>query len=131
MFDHTTKKHTQIFYDSDDPVAEAETEANAKYFADFLPSDENTVEPMSDLYYPVIDKVDHVNAFDESPYNPANHHVVGLVTGSLYWYEVKRNARIRSRTQMCAHLSFFCLTDDFHTGDQLYATSCQRDQTEL
>ena len=76
---------------SDDPVTQAETDQLGEYFSDFLPSNENPVEPMSDLYYPLIDQVDQVNVFEEDPYNPANHTVVGLVTGSLYWYEAKRN----------------------------------------
>ena len=45
---------------------------------------------MSDFYFPLINEVDQINVFEEDPYNPDNHTVVGLVTGSLYWYEAKR-----------------------------------------
>ena len=49
-----------LFADPDDPVAVAEAEQMAGWFKDFIPPEENAMEPLSEVYVPIIDQTQSV-----------------------------------------------------------------------
>ena len=77
--------YIQIVCNRGDTAVEEETQAFADTFVNFIPLGENPIEPMSDIFYPVLDKIDKVNPFTENPYNPAQHTAKAIIYGSVYW----------------------------------------------
>lgn len=62
------------------------------WYKNFIPPTEEPKEPISDLLYPIIDNMaDQVRARSDPGYNVANHKVVGLLAGSIYWRSWMRN----------------------------------------
>jgi hypothetical protein len=70
---------------SDDIRAQEETKEWAKWHADFLPDDEEPLEPVSDYFYPIVDDLRRVKVAGAEHYNPAEHRLVGVVAASIYW----------------------------------------------
>jgi Adenylate and Guanylate cyclase catalytic domain len=80
----------------------AETEVYANFFQNFLPSDENAMEPVMDVYYPILNDLSP-NAMAGKKYNngtvasgttfAANttREVVGIVVITIYWRNFFRN----------------------------------------
>jgi hypothetical protein len=72
--------------DPEDPIAVAETEYNIDWFSDFLGPEQDASEPVSDIYYPILDKNDAVTIED-----PENEKFVGILAMSIYWRNMIEN----------------------------------------
>lgn len=80
----------QYHLNSGDEVAEDETNIWADIFRDYINPDEEPLEPVCDISYPIVDEIGPLD-FKSSDYNPANHSVVGMVGASMYWREIIQN----------------------------------------
>lgn len=80
-------RHSSCCFYRDDPIADAETEAWAFWFGHFLPPEDNPKEPVSDLYYPVVDELSEVN----NGADPSKNKLVGMLASSLYWRTLIRD----------------------------------------
>ena len=91
---------------NDDPETIASDQADAEWMADFLTTDEDPMEPMSDYFYPIIDRgainqldlnneqgSDHDYPTDHNGkyYNVNENTVVGLLSISVYWRDTLKN----------------------------------------
>jgi Adenylate and Guanylate cyclase catalytic domain len=77
---------------SDDAMAQAETEAWADYYKQYISPEENPVEPMADHLYPIVDSsYSRVHFLDADGYNPNQHTTVGLIAASFYWRGMLRD----------------------------------------
>ena len=95
---------------NDDPATIASDEADAAWMSDFLTTDEDPMEPISDYFYPVINKGaihqldlnDVVSDTDSSgssnsdsnnnnKYNVDDNDVVALLSVSVYWRDTLKN----------------------------------------
>jgi len=75
----------------DDPDKNAEEEATADWYKDFLPPYEEVMEPMSDLVYPIIaDAHEYDNLHAGGDYNPSEHTLAGFLALSMYWRDLIR-----------------------------------------
>jgi hypothetical protein len=77
-----------LIAEPDDFALQAENEYNAEWIGDFLPPGEEPLEPVSDIYYPILEHYHEV-------FNHANHvkddDIVGLLSLSVYWRDFIRN----------------------------------------
>jgi len=64
--------------------------AFADWFKDYIDPGEEPMEPVSDIYYPIIDKIDSVRIID-STYRQEEHDVVGFLALSIYWLGFMKN----------------------------------------
>jgi DNA-directed RNA polymerase subunit F len=72
--------------DPDDDELTVENMCAAHYFKDYISPDEEALEPVSDIYYPIIeDATDSFNLFDGGSYNPVHHNLGGILSLSVYW----------------------------------------------
>jgi hypothetical protein len=72
-------------------ASEEEEEEWANFNKDFIPPDENAMEPVSDLYYPIIDDVDSVEVAGATGYNASEHTFVGMLAASIYWRDLMKD----------------------------------------
>jgi hypothetical protein len=72
--------------DPGDPIAVTETDVSVDWFSDFLGPDQDPSEPVSDIYYPILDKNDAVTIED-----PENEKFVGILSMSIYWRNMIEN----------------------------------------
>ncbi|KAL7569517.1 hypothetical protein ACA910_013892 [Epithemia clementina (nom. ined.)] len=87
----TLSKAYHIAYPGDSSL-DAENQAWADYFSPFITTGENPMEPLSDLYYPIIeDAVDWRNVRGDPNYDPSKHRVVGIFAQSVYWRDMIKN----------------------------------------
>ena len=70
-----------------DPEAQAESEYLIDFFKDYIPPGENAFEPVSDVYYPIIDDISHIDLRDSI----TTKEVVGVLVVSIYWRELIRD----------------------------------------
>jgi class 3 adenylate cyclase len=63
----------------------------SEYYKQFISPDEEPLEPVSDLYYPIVDEIDRVFVAGSPTYNPGKHNVVGVLAGQFYWRSMLRN----------------------------------------
>lgn len=79
-----------LIAEPDDHALIAENQVTADWYSDFIAPDEEPMEPMSDLLYPIID--DATEYFDlhadVDAYNPADHNLMGLLSVSFYWRDL-------------------------------------------
>jgi len=73
-----------------DPVALADSMVWVDWFKDLIDPNEEPMEPVSDIYYPIIDKIDSVTTIDEA-YDPQNFDVKGFISLSIYWRDTMKN----------------------------------------
>jgi hypothetical protein len=73
------------------PGTSEEEEEWAIYNKDFIPPDENPMEPISDLFYPIIDDVDSVEVAGAKDYNASEHRFVGMLVASIYWRDLMKD----------------------------------------
>jgi hypothetical protein len=76
----------------DNPVHQAEVEYWADFYRNFLPEDEEAMEPVSDFLYPIIDNIDHVIVAGSPDYTPQKYRSVGMVVAQTYWRSMIRYA---------------------------------------
>ena len=76
--------------ESNDPAITAENEAFADWFKDYIDPSEEAMEPVSDINYPIIDRLDKVRIVDDA-YVTENSRVVGLLALSIYWRDFLKN----------------------------------------
>lgn len=70
----------------DNPESAAEMKVWADYNRDLISPDEEAIEPMSVLYYPIIDGLDLVNSIEgEGDGDKSNRTVAGMLAGLMYW----------------------------------------------
>lgn len=102
-FAHTRAHTRNCSAYSGDPVAQAETQVWADYYSNYIAPDEEPVEPMSDLIYPIVvpssgntndDDVNvdiWMNRATEDQNNKNASTAVGLIVATLYWRDMIRN----------------------------------------
>jgi hypothetical protein len=73
------------------PGSSEEEEQWALYNKDFIPPNENPMEPVSDLYYPIINDVDSVEVAGARDYNGSEHTFVGMLAASIYWRDLMKD----------------------------------------
>ena len=75
-----------------DPALIQENLDEAEWVSDYLTSDEDPMEPISDYYYPIIDNgIDQLDLLDETNYDKELNKVVGLLSVSVYWRDALKN----------------------------------------
>ena len=85
-----------------DTAGKAETDVYAKFFQSFIPSGENALEPVIDVYYPILNDLSpnaiagkvfnnstEVNSFANA--TNTTGEVVGVVATTIYWRAFLRN----------------------------------------
>lgn len=60
------------------------------YFKDFLPPDENCLEPLSFWYYPIVDKMDRIDV-TKNPKFPEDYEVKAFLNAGIYWKHLVRD----------------------------------------
>jgi hypothetical protein len=76
---------------SDNAEQVAETEYYADWLKTFISPDERADEPISELLYPVINRVDKVRVAGAVDYKPENNQIVAILSGNFYWRSLIRN----------------------------------------
>jgi hypothetical protein len=79
--------------DPDDPVQVAETQAFTSFFADLVQPDQDPSQPVSDLYYPVIDSATSSVWTPSDPTDEKNK-LVGIMALSIFWADAIKEVRI-------------------------------------
>jgi hypothetical protein len=74
----------------DNPMAQLEADIWCDYYADFLPPGENCMEPLSTLYYPILESLDEIELSSDSKY-PDGFEVKAIVAADLYWRDLIRD----------------------------------------
>jgi Adenylate and Guanylate cyclase catalytic domain len=73
----------------------AEEVAEAGYYAEWLKTfvgpHERVDEPISELLYPVINRVDKVWVAGSGDYKPGKNQIVAILSGNFYWRSLIRN----------------------------------------
>ena len=80
--------------DLDDPDSVVETEISASWFSDYVDTSvQDPSEPISDLYYPIIDSAnDHVQVYSEGETRvKKDGNIVGILAMSIYWRDTITN----------------------------------------
>jgi len=71
-----------------DTATIAENAINADWFSYYLTTDEDPMEPVSDIYYPILpDAADWANIVREG-YDPSDHKLGGFLSVSFYWRDL-------------------------------------------
>jgi hypothetical protein len=70
-----------------DPEEVEEHEIYADWLRDYIPPEKDPHEPVSDIYYPIMDALDRVNLEDE----PTPAPVVGLLWMGFFWRDMFTN----------------------------------------
>ena len=69
----------------------AETEAEAEWVKNYIPPGEEPIEPISDIYYPILEEaLDSANLFEDSSYVPNNETFKGIFSMSIYWRDLMK-----------------------------------------
>lgn len=74
---------------SDDPVKQQVNKVRCSYYRDYLPPDENCMEPMSSWYYPILENTDSIKVADDG--STSDYPLRGLLTATFYWRTVMKN----------------------------------------
>lgn len=85
-----TPCHASLCRD-DSAAVKAETKALTDWIRDYVKPGDDPVEPMSDIYYPIVDGIEKGLVVGAEGYYPTNHSVVGMITASFYWREFIRD----------------------------------------
>ena len=82
-----------LIAEPDDLEAIASNEFDGEWIADFLPPGEEPLEPVSDIYYPLVeDAADAFSLFGpDREYNASDHKLGGVISLSIYWRDMLRN----------------------------------------
>jgi hypothetical protein len=84
-------KAYHIAYPGDTSLDE-ENQAWADYFSSYITSGEDPMEPLSDMYYPMVeDLLDWRNVRDHPDYDPSQHKIAGIMSQSFYWRDMIKN----------------------------------------
>jgi hypothetical protein len=76
----------------DDSSLDEENEAWADYFSSYITTGEDPMEPLSDMYYPMVeDLLDWRNVRDHPDYDPSQHKIAGIMSQSFYWRDLIKN----------------------------------------
>jgi Adenylate and Guanylate cyclase catalytic domain len=51
---------------------------------------ENSTEPVSDFYYPIVNELDRVVVAGSKDYDPSQHEIVGVLAAPFYWRAMVR-----------------------------------------
>jgi Adenylate and Guanylate cyclase catalytic domain len=73
-----------------DELAKNETEAFAQVYRNYIPKEDNPYEPVSDLFYPIINELGRIEAARGDDYDPSQHSIVGMIAASFYWRDMIR-----------------------------------------
>jgi hypothetical protein len=76
---------------SNNPDEVKEFEFDKQWNYEFIRPDEIPGEPMSDIIYPVINRIDSVYTVNDE-YDPTKHKVVATVITSFFWRELISSA---------------------------------------
>ena len=60
------------------------------YFTDYLPPDENCLEPVSFWYYPIVDKMDYIDV-TRNPKFQDDYEIKGFLNSAIYWKHLVRD----------------------------------------
>jgi Adenylate and Guanylate cyclase catalytic domain len=71
-----------------DELAKTETETFAQVYRNYIPKEDNPYEPVSDLFYPIINELDRIDASRGDDYDPSQHSIVGMIATSFYWRDM-------------------------------------------
>lgn len=63
----------------------------AKIYENYIHEDEEAMEPVSDIFYPIIDDLDSVEVASAPDYDPSEHPFVGMIAASFYWRSLIRD----------------------------------------
>ena len=74
----------------DDPDVMATYELWCEFFADFLPPDEDCLEPLSYWYYPIVDKINYID-IKTNPKFPQDYEVKAFLNAAIYWKHLVRD----------------------------------------
>jgi hypothetical protein len=86
---------------------------NAEYWADvysgWVSPGDNPMEPVSDIIYPVIDKLDRIQ-ITEGDNDMSVHKIVAVLSSSFYWRDVLKNILPTGRNGMVIVIDNPCKT---------------------
>jgi hypothetical protein len=80
-----------FIYRDDSAALKAETAAATAWIRDYIQPDEEPVEPISNLFYPIVERMDEVKVVGAEDYDPANRAIVGAISSSFYWRAMIRD----------------------------------------
>jgi len=92
------EKHKAVLYhayllpdpENEDEVIEMGYEAD--FFSDYIQPGEEAMEPLSDIYYPLINNINSINIYeDDGEYCPEENEFVGFISLSVYWRDMLKD----------------------------------------
>ena len=81
---------TALIDKPEDPEITETNKLWCEYYADYLPPDENCLEPIVFWYYPVVDKIDYID-ITSNPNYPDDYEVIGFIISDIYWKHLLRD----------------------------------------
>jgi hypothetical protein len=69
----------------------------ANIYKSFIDEDDDPMEPVSDILYPIIDEMNRIEIFDANGNSTTKPVVLGNIATSFYWRDVLRNVLPRKR----------------------------------
>jgi class 3 adenylate cyclase len=76
-----------IAHDNDTALIE-ENELNADWYSSYLTSDEDPMEPVSDIYFPILDDAADQLHEHVDHYKTSDHKLGGFLAASIYWRDL-------------------------------------------
>lgn len=86
--------------DPNDPVAVSHAAVTNDWAMPYVDKDEDSSEPFSELYYPVIETLDDFMLLDVASENGTAAKVLGSVAFSFYWRDVMKNLLSRDSNDL-------------------------------
>ena len=80
--------------DPNDPEGQEENIDEANWLSQYLPhakSIEEIMQPMSDLYYPILEDAHEKIEWVDGNFKPEDHRVVGFFSVSIFWKDTLKN----------------------------------------
>lgn len=75
-----------IYYFSNRVGSFEEEQAWADIYKDYIPKNEEAMEPVSDLFYPILDQLERIDLKDAKMNdNSTNNKFVGMIAATIYW----------------------------------------------
>jgi hypothetical protein len=71
-----------VLHISNDQAAVEEAETWIDWYQNFLPKDQSADEPVSDLYYPVINQLQQIDSSN------SDGEMVAMISTSIYWRDM-------------------------------------------
>jgi hypothetical protein len=96
----------------DNPKAQIEAEMWCEYYADFLPPGKNCMEPVSTIYYPILESLDEIELSSDKNY-PDNFEVKAILAADMYWRDVIQDILPPGSNGMVLVVENDCVDDAF------------------